>query len=408
MFTSADGMHYDPARTPDGKRWLDTDEAERLGAMQEWAENYFGEPDEDFTMLVAPMLVVENQLACGQLPEAVDTMARLQAAGLDRLTALLAMADAVSLATRAALDEGAGADLDLQAELVARYAAIDAEKLVVDPVEPDHLLGGGWESDDEAFDDEFDEESLEHFERRQFDRVPAFDEKNRRLLDDFAQRHDESGAMGFAEAAGFFFGIHACPHMVMPSEWTEIVQGDAIFDDEDEARTILNARMALYNWVAKGFSSDWAAIPVDCRPSPDPMDDVDNDTTFSKWCRGVCIADAWLEESWQTAVREGSPDEQALFRARATLSFFADREAADAIAADIGLEPGQIDSAARSFRFGALDSILDYQEIGFRLRRTPTPPRQPARSEKIGRNQPCPCGSGKKYKKCCGGFRQVH
>jgi len=21
---------------------------------------------------------------------------------------------------------------------------------------------------------------------------------------------------------------------------------------------------------------------------------------------------------------------------------------------------------------------------------------------KIGRNEPCPCGSGKKYKKCCG------
>ncbi len=26
----------------------------------------------------------------------------------------------------------------------------------------------------------------------------------------------------------------------------------------------------------------------------------------------------------------------------------------------------------------------------------------PARSDKIGRNSPCPCGSGKKYKKCCG------
>ena len=24
------------------------------------------------------------------------------------------------------------------------------------------------------------------------------------------------------------------------------------------------------------------------------------------------------------------------------------------------------------------------------------------RSSKIGRNDPCPCGSGKKYKKCCG------
>ncbi|MGH9717376.1 MAG: SEC-C metal-binding domain-containing protein [Candidatus Acidiferrales bacterium] len=23
---------------------------------------------------------------------------------------------------------------------------------------------------------------------------------------------------------------------------------------------------------------------------------------------------------------------------------------------------------------------------------------------KIGRNDPCPCGSGKKYKRCCGGL----
>ncbi len=29
-------------------------------------------------------------------------------------------------------------------------------------------------------------------------------------------------------------------------------------------------------------------------------------------------------------------------------------------------------------------------------------PNRPARSNKVGRNEPCPCGSGKKYKKCCG------
>jgi SWIM/SEC-C metal-binding protein len=28
-------------------------------------------------------------------------------------------------------------------------------------------------------------------------------------------------------------------------------------------------------------------------------------------------------------------------------------------------------------------------------------PSLPARSNKIERNEPCPCGSGKKYKKCC-------
>jgi SWIM/SEC-C metal-binding protein len=29
-------------------------------------------------------------------------------------------------------------------------------------------------------------------------------------------------------------------------------------------------------------------------------------------------------------------------------------------------------------------------------------PPKPVQSAKIGRNDPCPCGSGKKYKKCCG------
>jgi preprotein translocase subunit SecA len=28
--------------------------------------------------------------------------------------------------------------------------------------------------------------------------------------------------------------------------------------------------------------------------------------------------------------------------------------------------------------------------------------RSPKRVNKIGRNEPCPCGSGKKYKQCCG------
>jgi uncharacterized protein len=30
---------------------------------------------------------------------------------------------------------------------------------------------------------------------------------------------------------------------------------------------------------------------------------------------------------------------------------------------------------------------------------TATPPEKP---KTVGRNDPCPCGSGKKYKKCCG------
>ena len=35
------------------------------------------------------------------------------------------------------------------------------------------------------------------------------------------------------------------------------------------------------------------------------------------------------------------------------------------------------------------------------LERMVNPPK-PLTSSKVGRNDPCPCGSGKKYKKCCG------
>ena len=30
------------------------------------------------------------------------------------------------------------------------------------------------------------------------------------------------------------------------------------------------------------------------------------------------------------------------------------------------------------------------------------PPKTRIAEQKVGRNEPCPCGSGKKYKKCCG------
>jgi SWIM/SEC-C metal-binding protein len=36
------------------------------------------------------------------------------------------------------------------------------------------------------------------------------------------------------------------------------------------------------------------------------------------------------------------------------------------------------------------------------LNRLLNPPKPMITEQKIGRNEPCPCGSGKKYKHCCG------
>ncbi len=44
------------------------------------------------------------------------------------------------------------------------------------------------------------------------------------------------------------------------------------------------------------------------------------------------------------------------------------------------------------------DRPEDINDLEFLL----NPPKTVVAENKIGRNQPCPCGSGKKYKKCCG------
>ncbi|MFR3635689.1 MAG: SEC-C metal-binding domain-containing protein, partial [Sutterella sp.] len=49
------------------------------------------------------------------------------------------------------------------------------------------------------------------------------------------------------------------------------------------------------------------------------------------------------------------------------------------------------------------DALYHLVESTFELRKA-FRPNVPVRNEspKIGRNDPCPCGSGKKYKQCCG------
>ena len=58
------------------------------------------------------------------------------------------------------------------------------------------------------------------------------------------------------------------------------------------------------------------------------------------------------------------------------------------------------------FRAGEPELIADLLGHGYRhvlvAGGDGTVKKQPRKVKKIGRNDPCPCGSGKKYKQCCG------
>jgi uncharacterized protein len=390
---------YDPQTAPDPELWLETDEELRLMAMEEWAADIVPGNIEAAHVL-ASMLAVENQLAADKPPEARTTMQRLQSAGLDRYRALIAMSQVVSELAEALMDEDTAAGVDADADLVRGYAEIDPEHI-------SQLTEEAWAAAD------IEEESFEDYRDRLMSELPPVDPALKDILDDFAARQEDKETLDFDGLAGFFFALLACPEMIMPSEWTEVIQGDVVFEDEREAQRVMGARMQLYNWAAECRNDDLPALPPGCAPADDPMDDVDEDTGFSRWCRGAIIAHGWLSESWHRAIPEGSEEDRIIGMTALTLSFFISRDYAEQAAKTMGLGADQLPSIAETFRFGVLDNLGEYIVIGRRYSKPARPPARPAPTTpatrtKVGRNEPCPCGSGKKFKKCCGGPRSVH
>ncbi|MBT3359851.1 MAG: hypothetical protein HN403_09525 [Rhodospirillales bacterium] len=83
-------------------------------------------------------------------------------------------------------------------------------------------------------------------------------------------------------------------------------------------------------------------------------------------------------------------------------------EIIDAPARADGDDTGTVEFAARFRQNG--DLMVHHERSNFRredgrwayVDGKMNPKGEPRRTEKVGRNEPCPCGSGKKYKKCCG------
>lgn len=211
------------------------------------------------------------------------------------------------------------------------------------------------------------------------------------------------GTLGYHELQGFLFAVASAPDLVRPSEWMPEVFGgkEAGFADLDEAQAILPELMALYNAVNTSVASERAALPVDCRFRRNVLANLDADAPVSMWARGFVHGHQWLEEDWAPYV----PDEfdQDFGMVIMTLSFFATPTLARAFVKELG-RTDLVETAAL-FRRAFPDALAEYARLGRSIstvlmeHAAANPPRA---SVKAGRNDPCPCGSGRKYKKCCG------
>jgi uncharacterized protein len=127
--------------------------------------------------------------------------------------------------------------------------------------------------------------------------------------------------------------------------------------------------------------SDWVTANVE--DMPPPLD-------AELWARGICLAHAvWGEDHW---MRLGKHNYKLIDKLHAPMMALS-RNAAPVT--DARQRNRLLDQALVSLNdlFGLTHSYYD------RLAVTPAPI---IRAAVPGRNDPCSCGSGKKYKKCCG------
>ncbi len=375
-------MRYNPAATIDASQWLAIEEEERLLAIQRWISELTGSDIEDCLLEAVPILAVENQVAMDSPPITAATLERLLDAGINRMTAIQAMSDVMADSLRAAVS----GQKEASSETIAR--ALEQ----IDPVEISR-------DEPKASDEE---------RMKPVGNVPKFSDQHRQMLADFGERHAADEVMSWPETAGFLFAVQACPDLVMPSEWTEIVQGKAVFSGLEEARAVSEARMALMNWISDRVGMDQSAIPFDCRPDPQPMRILEADNDFSRWCRGVTAGHFWLQQSWDEALQKDSEEDRSQSMAMILFSFFTGRTMAEHVVQEMARDRASgtlaLEELADQLHPLIDDAVQEYAAVGLAHRSMPSapPPKRPVRAEKIGRNQPCPCGSGKKYKKCCG------
>ena len=236
--------------------------------------------------------------------------------------------------------------------------------------------------------------------------IPGFTAAHAAQLREFlAAPGRPDGTMPYEQLAGFVFAIACSPELTPPSEWLLMVFNDqeAGYATLDEAQQVLTAVMALYNRTLQGMDEQHVELPPGIDIRTPAAANFDAASPLSQWARGFTEGHGYLEELWDAYTPESLDEE--LGGCMMVLSFFSSRELAEAYRSEFKNREPTVEETAENILRLFPDAMKSYAHLAWSIQtvlREHHEPPVPARSDKIGRNEPCPCGSGKKFKNCCG------
>ena len=215
-----------------------------------------------------------------------------------------------------------------------------------------------------------------------------------------------AGTLGYHELQGFLFTVVSAPEMVPPSAWLPIIFGEeeASFASPAEAKEILGQIMALYNTTNAAVLDPPTLLPADCPLRDDVLANFEDEAPIAQWSRGFLRGHQWLEDLWEETLPEELQEE--LDATLTALSFFSSREMAEGFHAEAARGEQSLEAMADAIHRVLPSAVAQYAQMGRSIATVLAEPEwdEPEQTHhaKIARNEPCPCGSGKKYKKCCG------
>lgn len=227
-------------------------------------------------------------------------------------------------------------------------------------------------------------------------------------------------AGGVFQASGFLLAVFSAPEHIMPSAWLPAVFGqDELpeFASIQDTQEITSALTALWNHWAETVGNDFG-LPPEC-----VLDEHGKPSLpLQAFSQGYLHGATWVHELWDDVfaslnfpgdgedledddimldfpVMFGLTLENCLRFSNASGELPKDSLS---IAEDFMDEGGNIDIAFDIFPFILEKVAIFGREMGYEAPTANFSPAAPlVNTPKVGRNDPCPCGSGKKYKKCC-------
>ncbi|GGW92385.1 UPF0149 family protein [Alteromonas halophila] len=205
------------------------------------------------------------------------------------------------------------------------------------------------------------------------------------------------------ELLGLITAISSSPELIVPSEWYPFIWNDhaedPAFETSQQAEQLLGYLLQWSNYCTEAFVQQHElALPaeLDVDEAGAPTDELVD------FAQGYLLGQDWLKEVWDAFIPDDESEESSIVGVTMLLMMQCiqpntreSEEYPDLVAVLTKKESANKTLAIFLSSVGNLGCELYEQQ-----RQQSSAPYHNA-MKKVGRNDPCPCGSGRKYKKCC-------